>query len=245
MILTSFKSQVDAMSLPPRLFFRPILNNYADVLSQNSFLRYYLNSLIVCLASVTLSLIVGVPSSYVLSRFEFRRRKALTLWILSVRVAPPITFLIPFFLMYRRLHLIDTYLGLILIYTSINLTLSIILVRGFFKDIPIESEESARLEGCSPLGVFLKISLPLALTGILATASLIFILTWNELLFALVLTNGHATTIPVGIFTYIGYNEIKWGQLTAASSLALIPVFLFLVLSRNYLVRGLTFGAVK
>lgn len=147
MILTSFKSQVDAMSLPPRLFFRPILNNYADVLSQNSFLRYYLNSLIVCLASVTLSLIVGVPSSYVLSRFEFRRRKALTLWILSVRVAPPITFLIPFFLMYRRLHLIDTYLGLILIYTSINLTLSIILVRGFFKDIPIESEESIGLKG--------------------------------------------------------------------------------------------------
>ena len=127
----------------------------------------------------------------------------MTLWILSVRVAPPITFLIPFFLMYRRLHLIDTYLGLILIYTSINLTLSIILVRGFFKDIPIESEESARLEGCSPLGVFLKISLPLALTGILATASLIFILTWNELLFALVLTNGHATTIPGGhIYLY-------------------------------------------
>lgn len=245
MVLTSFKTQVDAMSLPPKFIFRPILDNYTRVLAQNSFLRYYSNSLVVCVASVALSLVIGVPCSYILARYGFKRRRTLTLWILSVRVAPPITFLIPFFIMFRRLHLIDTFQGLIIIYTSVNLTLSVILVRGFFKDIPLESEESARLEGCTPIEVFLRISLPLALTGILATASLIFILTWNELMFALVLTNRSATTIPVGIFTYIGYNEIRWGELTAASTLALVPVLLFLIFSRNYLVRGLTFGAVK
>jgi multiple sugar transport system permease protein len=245
MVLISFKGQSDALAIPPRIFSRPTLGNYVAAITTEGFGRYFINSLIVVLASVVISMSIGIPGAYALTRFEFRGKRQISLWILSVRIAPPIAFLIPFYVMYQRLHLLDTRVGLIIIYVAINLTITIWLMKGFFEDIPLEIEESALVEGCSPLQVFLGITLPLAMTGVAATAILIFIFTWNELMFAIVLTSNIAKTAPAGIYNFIGYNDIQWGELTAASTLVVIPVLVFILIMRKRLLRGLTFGAVK
>jgi len=245
MILTSFKNQVDALSLPPKLLFQPTIKNYVDVFTSIGFGRYYVNSLVVVILSVGISLLVGVPAAYALTRYDFRGKSQISLWILSVRIAPPIAFLIPFYVMYQRLDLLDTRLGLIVIYVAINLTMVIWLMKGFFEDIPPDIEESALVEGCSPFQVFWWVTLPVAMTGIAATAILGFIFTWNELMFAIVLTSNHAKTAPAGIYNFIGYNDIRWGQLTAASSIVVVPPLIFIITMRKNLLRGLTFGAVK
>lgn len=245
MFTTSFKAQVDALTLPPKLIFTPTIMNYVNALTSSGFAKYYLNSVIVVLFSVTAALIIGVPAAYALTRYEFRGKSQLSIWILSVRIAPPVAFLIPFYLLYQKLHLLDTRIGLIIVYVAVNLTMVIWLMKGFFEDIPVEVEESALVEGCTPFQVFSRITFPLAVTGVATTAILIFIFSWNELMFAIVLTSNFAKTAPAGIYNFIGYNDVKWGELTAASTLVVIPVLVFVLIVRKQLVRGLTFGAIK
>lgn len=245
MVQTSFKAQVDALTLPPKWFFVPTIVNYVNALTTSGFGKYYANSLIVVAFSVGAALVIGIPAAYALTRFNFRGSRQISLWILSVRIAPPVAFLIPFYLLFQKLHLIDTRAGLVLVYIAINLTMVIWLMKGFFEDIPIEVEESGLVEGCTPFQVFSRITLPLAITGAATTAILIFIFTWNELMFAIVLTSNVAKTAPAGIYNFIGYNDVKWGELTAASTLVVIPVLIFVMIARRQLIRGLTFGAVK
>lgn len=245
MFMTSFKIQVEALAIPPKWLFIPTLDNYREVFMGNGFGRCYLNSLIVVILSVGISLIIGVPAAYALTRFEFPGKKPLLLWILSTRLAPPIAFLIPFFIMFRILGLIDTIAGLVIIYVAINLTMVIWMMKGFFGDVPKEIEEASLVDGCTPLQTLTRIVLPICLSGLAATAVLIFIFTWNELMFAIVLTSNVAKTAPAGIYNFIGYNEVRWGALTAASTLVVIPVLVFLLLTKRYLIRGLSFGAIK
>jgi multiple sugar transport system permease protein len=245
MLMTSFKEQVDALALPPKIIFVPTFVNYINALTTSGFAKYLLNSIIVVSLSLAVSLVIGVPAAYTMTRYEFRAKKQISLWILSVRIAPPVAFLIPFYLLYQRLHILDTRAGLAIAYVAVNLTMVIWLMKGFFEDVPIEVEEAALAEGCTPFQVFWRITLPLALTGVAATAILVFIFVWNELMFSIVLTSNIAKTAPAGIYNFIGYNDVKWGELTAASTLVVIPVVIFILVMRRQLVRGLTFGAVK
>jgi len=245
MFLTSLKQQVEALALPPKLLFVPTFINYVNALTTSGFGRFFLNSVITVGATLAVSLFVGVPAAYALTRYEFRGKQQISLWILSVRIAPPVAFLIPFYLLFQKLHLLDTRIGLVIVYVAMNLSMVIWLMKGFFEDIPIEVEESGLVEGCTPLQVFSRITLPMTMTGVAATAILVFIFAWNELMFAIVLTSKVAKTAPAGIYNFIGYNDVKWGELTAASTLVIIPVLVFIIFMRRQLVRGLTFGAVK
>jgi len=186
-----------------------------------------------------------VPTAYVLARHHFKGRADYDFWILSTRMAPPVAMLIPFFILYRGLNLQDTHLGLIVAHVAQNLAIIIWVMKGFFGDLPAELEEASLVDGGGPWQAFRSIMLPLALPGIGATAILAFLFSWNEFLFALVLTNNDARTAPVGLQAFIGYQEVQWGALSASATVMLLPVVVVLVLFQRQIVRGLTFGAVR
>ncbi|MBD3306117.1 ABC transporter permease subunit [candidate division KSB3 bacterium] len=245
MFLTSIKTRADFLATPPKWIFSPTLENYRTVTTTEDFVRAYLNSVIISVGSVLVGIIMGTPVAYGLSRFRFKGRSHLSFWILSTRFAPPVVVLIPFFIAYSRLGLTDTRIGMILIYLILNLPLIIWVMYGFINEIPIELEEAAVVDGASPLTIFLKIVSPLVAPGLVATSILALIFTWNEMLFALILTSYNARTIPVAIFNFISFMEIEWGNLCAAGMLAIVPVMVFTLIIQKRIVSGLTFGAIK
>ena len=165
--------------------------------------------------------------------------------ILSTRIVPPITFMIPFFIFFRKLHLIDTHISVVIMHLTIILGFGIWMMRSYFLDIPFELEESGLIDGCSYFGAFWRIILPLAAPGLATTAIFSFNYSWNEFLFALILTGLRTKTVPLGVYNWVGYEEINWGGLTATAILALIPILTFYGFVQKGLVRGLTMGAVK
>ncbi|MGI6776803.1 MAG: carbohydrate ABC transporter permease [Acetivibrionales bacterium] len=245
MLMTAFKNRIDFLSIPPKWVFVPTLENFREVFSSADFMKAYSNSIIVSISAVVLGLLLGVPAAFGISRFRFKRRSDLAFWILSTRFAPPVVVLIPFFMIYKKIGLSGTHLGLILIYLIITLPLIIWLMYGFFKDIPVELEEAATVDGASPFRVFFKIVLPLVAPGLVASSILSLIFSWNELMFSLVLTSIDTRTLPVAIYNFVSYQEIAWGSLSASGMMAIVPVTVFTLLIQKYLVSGLTFGAVK
>ncbi len=255
MILTAFKTRIDFLSIPPKWFFNPTLQNFRDIFGyskeihfftlSNVFNRAYINSLVISIFSVMLGLFFGTPLAYGLSRFNFKGKSSLAFWILSTRFAPVVVVLIPFFLIYSKIGLTDTYLGLIIIYLVINLPLIIWVMYGFFKEMPIDIEESAIVDGASPFTIFIKIVIPLVAPGLVAVSILSYIFVWNELMFALVITGSNTKTLPVAIYNFISYEEIAWGSLAASGMMATIPVIIFTLIIQKHLVSGLTGGAVK
>lgn len=203
------------------------------------------NSVIIAVSTTALSLILGLPAAYALARFKVKKKENLATWILSTRMFPPAAVILPLFLLWQKLGLIDTYIALIISYLVFNLPFVIWLMRGFFQDIPREIEESAFMDGCGVFGCFLKVSIPLAAPGIAATAVFCYIFSWNEFLFGLILTRIHAQTYPVQLAGYIGTSGILWGQMSAMSMLALVPVVVLLILTQKYMVRGLSFGSIR
>lgn len=226
------------------LRFVPTLDNYRALWSGH-FPRSFANSVAASAISTALSLAIGVPAAYALSRWRFRARHAVALWILSTRMAPPIAFTIPFFLAYRYLHLLDTVTGLAIIYLTFNLALVIWMMQSFFDGVPRELEEAAWIDGCTIWGAFRRIALPLAAPGVAATGVLCFILSWNDFFFALILTRTRAMTAPVAIVNFMQYEGWEWGKIAAAGSLVMLPVVVFTFFVRTYLVRGLMAGSVK
>ncbi len=226
------------------LWFTPTLDHYA-ALWTGTFSWSFLNSAIVSLSSTALALVIGVPAAFALSRGRFRSSRWIALWILTTRMAPPVAFTIPFFLAYRYLGLIDTRIGLVVIYLTFNLALVIWMMRPFFDGVPRELEEAAWIDGCSVWKAFRIVTLPLAVPGLAATAVLCFILSWNDFFYALVLTRTAASTAPVAIVNFIQYTGWEWGRIAAAGTLVMLPVVLFSLLMRNYLVGGLTAGGTK
>lgn len=243
--MTSFKKAVDAVAKPPTWFFVPTLENYVKVLTTSEVLGFFRNSIIVGLGATALGLLVGVPAAYILARHDFKRRPDYDFWVLSTRMTPPVAMLIPFFIMYRALGLQDTHLGLIIVHISQNLVIIIWIMKGFFSDLPAELEEAGLIDGCTYGQAFRRIILPLSWPGIAATGILSFLFSWNEFLFAQVLTDNRARTVPVGLYTFIGYQEILWGELSASAMIMLLPVLVFVLLFQRQLIRGLTFGAVR
>jgi multiple sugar transport system permease protein len=203
------------------------------------------NSLIISIFTTMLSLVVGTPAAYALARFNVKNKHKLANWILSTRMFPPAAIVLPLFMLWQTLRLVDTYIALIISYMVFNLPFVIWLMRGFFMDIPKEVEESALIDGCGVFKSLIKISVPLSVPGIAATAVFCYIFSWNEFLFALILTRIRAQTYPVQLAGYIGTSGILWGQMSAMSMIALIPVVVLLILTQRYMVRGLSFGSIR
>lgn len=243
-MLTSLKTPADIASTTPVFFFKPTLKVYTQLLG-SEFPKYFLNSLFVSVASVFLSLVLGAPAAYGLTRFCFRGRENVKFWVLSTRMAPPFGFIVAFYLIFRSLHLLDTYWALIIMYLTFNLPFMIWLLLGFFQEVPRSLEEAALTDGCTDWGAFLKIVLPTVAPGLAAAVVLGFVYSWQEFLYAFVLAGSHTRTIPVVIASQIGFYGIQWDKMCAISCVSMLPMFVLALLVQKYLVRGLTLGAVK
>ena len=244
MITMSFKPIDDIFAWPPKLFFTPTFEHYLGLVD-DEFAASFWNSLVTSVGSTVVSMVVGVPAAYALSRMEDRIGNRLSLWILASRMAPPIAFTIPYFLVYRYIGLLDTKLGLGIIYVTFNLSLAIWLMRTFFDATPRSLEEAAWIDGASLWEGFFRIMLPLSVPGLAATAILCFLFAWNDFFFALILTRTEATTAPVAVVNFMNYEGWEWGKIAAGGTMVMLPVLVFSILVRKFLVRGLTAGAVK
>ncbi|MGC2412058.1 MAG: carbohydrate ABC transporter permease [Stellaceae bacterium] len=242
MLQLSFRAGGDIFDMS--LVFVPTFENYR-ALWTGLFPGSLSNSLIVGLAATVLSLALGVPAAYALSRWRFRASRSIALWILATRMAPPVAFTIPFFLAYRFLGLLDTLAGLVVIYLTFNLALVVWMMRNFFDGVPRALEEAAWIDGCGVWSGFYRIALPLAAPGLAATGVLCFILSWNDFFYALILTRTRAMTAPVAIVNFMQYEGWEWGKIAAGGTLVMLPVVAFSILVRHYLVRGLTAGGLN
>ena len=245
LFLTSIKTELDALSFPPKWIFKPTLENYTEIFEFSPFTRYLLNSFIVASLNTGVVLVLGSFAAYSLARFKFKGADDIAFWILSVRMMPPVAAIIPIYIIMRNLRLLDTPWSLVITYLTFNLPFAVWMMRSFFREIPREIEESALVDGCSIFRSFRSIALPLVAPGLAATGILTFIFSWNEFLFALILTGSKAVTLPVGITGYMKETGINWGYMTAGGALALVPVILFTILAQKHLVKGLTMGAIK
>ena len=225
--------------------FRPTLEHFRVIFAEDNIALPLINSTIIATLSTLTVLAVAAPAAYALSRFRIPFGSLLASYFLSARMAPPVTVVLPLFLIFRSLDLIDTHLALIAIYVTVNMPFAIWMIRGFFDEIPTELDEAALLDGCSRFHAFLRIVLPLAGPGLAATAIISFIFSWNEFLFAILLTNFHARTLPVAASALMTDRMVLWGELCATAVIIYLPVMLFALLVRNYLIKGLTFGAVN
>jgi multiple sugar transport system permease protein len=245
----SLKREIDQFAFPPRwIGFTPTLQHYAEAFGGGSFAVYFLNSVLLATMSTLAALLIGVPAAYGLARFEWPRDwgEGIANWILSTRMLPPIVTIVPLFLMLREAHLLNSLFGLAIVYTGFNLPFVVWMMRSFFEEVPREIEEAAMLDGETRIGALMRIVMPLVKPGLAATAVFCLIVAWNEFLFALILTQTEAAmTLPVGIASRVTQYEIKWGAMSAAGVVAMLPVLVFAAAAQKYLVRGLSLGAVK
>jgi multiple sugar transport system permease protein len=244
LLMMSFKTDADIFAWPPKVLFAPTTANYLALWGGN-FPRSFANSAIASGVSTLLAMLVGVPGAYALSRAVMRAEKSLSLLILASRMAPPIAFTIPYFLVYRHLELLDTLTGLIIIYLTFNLSLVVWLMRSFFDATPRSLEEAAWIDGASLWQAFVRIVLPLSGPGLAATAILCFLYSWNDFFFALILTRTEAMTAPVAVVNFMNYEGWEWGKIAAGGTMVMLPVLFFSILVRRFLVHGLTAGAIK
>jgi multiple sugar transport system permease protein len=242
MVLTSLKTNVQATAYPPVWLFRPTFQNYVDVFTKNPFFSYMVNSTIIAGAAVGIGLVCGLPAAYSMARY---RQAALGFLVLMVRILPGIAFLVPLFVIYRRLGLINTLSGIVLTHIIIVLPLIIWIMAGFFEDIPRELEEAALIDGCSRVGTFVRIVLPLSRPGIVAATILSFIASWNNFIFVLILGGKDTITLPMAVYSFVSFEDVNWGGLTAAATIITVPILVLSLIVQRYLAGGLTMGAVK
>jgi multiple sugar transport system permease protein len=244
MALMMFKPEAIMFARPPVWLFSPTLAHFDYVLA-HGFVWNLVASLVIALASTLLVVIVGTPAAYAFARFPIRRRDDLLLFVLATRMAPPIALAIPFYLIYARVGLLDTYAGLVIAYLTFNLSFYIWVLWSFCRDLPVELEEAARADGYPRAHVLMRVVLPLLRPGIIATAMLCFIFAWNEVLYAFLLGGKTMETLPVAVPKLITSQGVKWGELSVVGIVALLPVLLAVFLLQRHIVRGLTMGAVK
>ena len=231
---------------PPATWYETIVRDQGLIIAGPS--RYgerFLNSVIIGFGSTILCMVLGTAAAYAFSRFRVPLKDDLMFFILSTRMMPPIAVAIPIFLMFRSIGLSDTHLGMILLYTAVNLSLSVWLLKGFIDEIPVEYEEAALIDGYTRFQAFTKVVLPQAAAGIASTAIFCLIFAWNEYAFAVLLTSGNAQTAPPFIPTIIGTSGKDWPAVAAGATIFLVPVMVFTILLRKHLLRGITFGAVR
>ena len=265
--MTSFKTPLEYYSMPPAFLpaqfqifhykeaFAPWTVNPTELATNywveesagrvESVTPQIYNSLIITFGSVILSLLVGGPAAYALSRYRFRGSKNLSFWVLSTRMMPPIVTAIPIYWMMRSVGLYGTHIGLSMVYVMINLPFVVWMMKGFFDDIPVEIEEASRIDGCGAFDLFWRIIIPLAKGGIVATALFCVFITWNEFLFAVILTDSSSQTLPVALSLFRQDRGILWGQMSAVIVVATLPILLITLFLQRQVVKGLTAGAVK
>ena len=245
MVATSLKETVDIFSVPPKWFFKISFDNYLHIISDDSgFLYKILNSTITSILNAIFTLLLALPAAYSMSRYKTGGINLL-MWFLSIRMIPPIVGAIPLFIIFSKLGLVDTFIALPILYIIINLPFAVWMIKSFVDEIPKEIDESAYVDGCSTVGVIVKIIMPLIRPGILATLVFCFIMAWNEFLIAYIFTRKEAITAPVGVARFITERQILWGYITAGATLAsIVPITLLFIFQKN-LIRGLTLGAVK
>ena len=248
LITTSVKVPADTATAPPVIVpTRFTLDNYRAAFQTPGVAQAFGNSVLVATVSTVLTTFLGSMAAYALAKtyLSFAVRQGLLVWILITRIFPPVTTAIPYYVIVKNLRLGDTHLALILTYVSYGLPFVIWLMLGFFQDLPADIEKAAIVDGCSLWQRFRRVVLPLALPGLAVTSVFAFIYSWNELLYASILTSFNAKTIPVVVAGFISDQFLRWGEMTAIGSLMIIPVLIFAAGAQRYLVRGLTFGAVK
>lgn len=242
----SIKSHRIAFQTPPAFFFRPTLSAYKSVfVGGTRYPQYLINSIIISSLNTILCLVLGLPAAYSFSRFDFKGRKPSMLFVLVTRMLPPISLMVPFYILANKLHLIDTHIALILAYMVYNLPFIIWMMKGFLDDIPVDLDESALIDGCSRWSAFIRIVLPLSAPGLVVTSILNFIFSWNEFLWASVLTGMRSKTMTVGISAFWTNVSLQWAQIGAASTVFLLPPIAVVIFFRKYVVSGLTLGAIK
>ncbi len=242
MLSSSFKTQVDIISWPPKLFFSPTLQNYQKVFGEQDFLKYFMNSTIVGGVSVGLSLILGLPAAYSISRYA---QKNLAIFILLARLMPGISFLVPWYIIFSRLDLMDSYVALILSHMLIALPIVVWIMATYFGTIPREMEESAMVDGATRQYAFWAIILPLSGPGIITATTLSFIFSWNNFMFSQVLSMEKTKTLPIAVYNFVSYAEVDWGGVMAAAVAIMAPAIVLTMIFQKYVVKGLTMGAVK
>jgi multiple sugar transport system permease protein len=255
-ILTAFKTNNDALAVPPQFLFTPTLENFVEVFSRaytvgsaaqdTGYKLYFFNSIFIAGTSVIAALIIGTLAAFGFSRYPLKGNDTYLFMILTTRMLPAIVVIIPIFVMFRVTGLAGTYLGIILLYTVFNLPFTIWMMKSFFDELSLDVEDAARLDGSSDVKVFFKICLPQVLAGLAATAVFGLILTWNEFLFSLLLSGVETRTVPVAMAQTIGGDiGVRWGLLAAIETLFLIPVIVVTFALQNHLLRGVTFGTIK
>jgi multiple sugar transport system permease protein len=244
-LAASFKTELSLYAKPPQWVFSPILENYKRVLFNIPFFQYLGNSLLIALGTTIGSLVLGTLAAYGFSRVKFRGSEALRFLILVTRMVPRMTLVVPYYLLMMKIGLLDTYTGLVIAYVSFALPFSIWLLIGFFDDVPIEVEEAAMVDGCTPLGTLIRVVIPIAAPGLAVAAIFAFLVSWNEFLFALILSGPASKTLPVviaGLTTDLGP---LYGEMSAAAVMIMLPNIVMTLAMQRYVVRGLTLGAVK
>lgn len=242
MILASFKTQQQILSTENILIFKPTFQNYIAVFEQYSFMKFIINSFIIAVVSTILSLVLGLPAAYSIARY---RQDKLGLTILVARIVPGITFLIPWFILFTKLNLVDSYTSMILSHMLVGLPFIVWIMVSYFENIPIELEESARVDGCTIQEAFWRIVLPISGPGIITSAIFSFVFSWNNFMFSLVLAGDKTKTLPIAVYSFLSYSDINWGGLMAAAVVITLPVLILALFAQKYIISGLTAGAVK
>ncbi len=243
--LLSAKNEVQAFADPPLFIFQPTFENYYNLFIEENFGDYLLNSIIVAISSSILCLLFGVPMAYASARVKTKNTQRILAWVLISRMAPAMTYVIPYFVVFSQLRLIDTHFGLILTYSTLNLPLVIWLMRSFFLEDSTEIYDAASMDGASAFQTFFRIALPIATPGITSTGIIAFVVAWNEFIFALVLTRRHAVTAQIGIGNLQKYEGTEWGQMAAGAIILILPAILISVFISKFFVQGLTSGSTK
>jgi multiple sugar transport system permease protein len=242
MLLASFKSNLEIIDPTRTLDFTPTLANYDTVFGAQAFTPFIVNSFIVGAGSTLIGLIIGVPAAYGIARYRFKNA---TSFVLLARVIPGVSLLIPWYFLFAQVQLVGTYTVLILTHIFVTMPLVVAIMTSFFEGIPEDLEEAAQIDGSSRIGAFVRVVLPLSVPGIATATILSFIFSWNNFLFALVLSNQDTRTLPVAISNFTSYAAIDWGGLMAASVVITVPVMIIALLAQKYVVSGLTAGATK
>lgn len=245
LISTSFKNWLDAFALPPKIFFKPTLDNYRQVFSNADFFSFIRNSVICSVVPTLIGLLLGVPCAYAIAMFECKNSKKTHLFIMSVRIAPPIMSILPNYIIFSKLGLIGSIWPMIILYTLTTLPLTIWLMPVYFRDIPVSLREAAIIDGCTEWQAFTRVMLPLVKASIAATAIMCMVLTWNEFLIALIMSGRNSQTLPVAVTSFMTFHGTEWGPMCAAATIIMIPMIIFGFFVQKYFARGMVNGAIK
>ncbi|MBK60885.1 MAG: sugar ABC transporter permease, partial [Pseudomonas sp.] len=245
MLLTSLKTEIDAFATPPQFIFTPTLENYLEIQDRSGYFRYAWNSVTISFGATALGMLIAIPAAYSMAFYETKRTKGTLLWMLSTKMLPPVGVLVPIYLLAKQFGLLDSRTVLIVIYTLINLPILVWMIYTYFKDIPRDILEAARMDGATLMQEMVRVLLPISKGGLASTMLLSLILCWNEAFWSLNLTSSNAAPLTALIASYSSPEGLFWAKLSAVSTLACAPILIFGWISQKQLVRGLSFGAVK